>query len=136
MVFEFHNDDEQLAGTERDVRNSDPTTAILRENNLLPNIDDQLVPVRCVVCGVLNQHDTDYCTDCGAVTSLTAAYAHQQAHLLREHLNATLVNLLLQQGLLDDAVQAAHDAQLGDTLRRIATNDFTKAQLTRDSLGR
>jgi hypothetical protein len=115
MEFDFHNDDERVASDERDARNNDRAASVCA-----------LVPVQCVACGVLNPHDTDHCTNCGAATTLAAAYAHQQAHRVREHLNATLVNVLLQQGLLNDAVQAAHDADLGDTLRRIATNDFTE----------
>ena len=124
MVAEIHNDEEQRTSAEGDARNNDRTASA-----------DALIPVQCGACGVFNPHDTDYCTDCGIATNLTAAYAQQQAHRAREDLNATLVNLLLQQGLLDDAIHAAHDAHLGDTLRRIATNAFTKPPPT-DSVER
>jgi hypothetical protein len=125
MALEFPDEDPNIARADGRVRNNDPTT--IPENSPLPTMDDHLVPVECVVCGGLNPHDTDYCTECGAVTSLAVAYQHQQAHRVHEDLNATLVTVLLQRGLLDDAVQAAHDAHLGGTLRRIATNDFTRA---------
>jgi len=134
MAVEFPDEDPNVARADGRARNSDPTT--IPENRPLPTIADQLVPVECVVCGGLNPHDTDYCTECGAVTSLALAYQHQQAHRVHEDLNATLVTVLLQRGLLDDAVQAAHDADLGDTLRRIATSDFTKPPPARALVGR
>jgi len=134
MALEFPDEDPNVARADGRLSNANPAT--FTENSPLPTMNDRLVPVECVVCGGLNPHDTDYCTECGAVTSLVVAYEHQQAHRVHEHLNATLVDMLLQRGLLDDAVQAAHDADLGDTLRRIATSDFTTVPLAPSSLGR
>jgi integrase len=101
---------------------SDANAAILRENNLVPTreVHDELRAKRCYRCGDLNASNSEYCTKCGAVLDLKRAYEHQQLHDMKEELFTSMFRLLVERGLIDEAAKEIHDANLGQTLKRLA----------------
>ncbi|MDQ6891106.1 MAG: site-specific integrase [Acidobacteriota bacterium] len=114
--------DSDMLATYSHLIDQDANNAILKENNLAPlqQKATDLLPVTCTVCGELNLPKTDYCVKCGAVLNLTKAYEHQQTHQLKDDILMSLVRLLVERGLVDDAAKQIHDAGLGETLRRLA----------------
>jgi integrase/recombinase XerD len=99
----------------------DANNAILRENNLTPQqqTTKDLAPIECPICKELNQTKAEYCVKCGAVLDLKKAYEHQAVHALKDDVVMNLMKLLVERGLVDEAVQQIHNADLGPTLRRL-----------------
>lgn len=101
---------------------SDANSAILRENNLIPQREDhqELRASKCYRCGEMNASLADYCNRCGAVLDLKRAYEHQQLHDMKEALFTSMFRLMVERGLVDEAARAVHDAGLGGVLKRLA----------------
>lgn len=104
---------------------SDANAAILRENNLAPTkpLHDELRATKCYRCSELNASFAEYCTKCGAVLDLKKAYQHQQLHDMKDSVVMTMVKLMVEKGLKDEAARAIHDAGLGYVLRGIALHE-------------
>jgi integrase len=104
---------------------SDANAAILRENNLAPTkpLHDELRATKCYRCSELNASFAEYCTKCGAVLDLKKAYQHQQLHDMKDSVVMTMVKLMVEKGLKDEAARAIHDAGLGHVLRDIALHE-------------
>lgn len=99
----------------------DANNAILRENNLTPQQQRtrELAPIQCRICQELNQARAEYCAKCGAVLDLKKAYEHQAVHTLKDDVVLNLMKLLVERGLVDEAVEQIHEAGLGPTLKRL-----------------
>jgi hypothetical protein len=84
----------------------------------------------CHACNELNPPATEYCTKCTAILDLKRAYEHQHAQQLHDDLSMTIVKLLVDKGLLDEAAKAVHDAGLGSALKRLAEQSTTTGHAT------
>jgi integrase len=124
--------DSGMLGTYSHLIDQDANNAILLENNLTPQRQhqDTLKPILCVVCQELNAPGTDYCTKCNAVLNLKKAYEHQQVHNLHDDVTMTLFKILVDNGLIDEAAKAVHDAGLGTALQRLANHQRAKIAVT------
>jgi integrase/ribosomal protein L40E len=124
--------DSGMLGTYSHLVDQDANNAILRENNLEPPREhhDDLKPVVCHACNELNPPATEYCTKCTAILDLKRAYEHQHAQQLHDDLSMTIVKLLVDKGLLDEAAKAVHDAGLGSALKRLAEQSTTTGHAT------
>lgn len=121
--------DSDMLATYSHLIDQDANNAILKENNLAPPQQraSDLTPAQCRICNELNPPKSDYCVRCGAVLDLAKAYEHQAAHTLKDDVVLNLVKLLVQKGLIDDAVEQIHDAGLGDALKKlVAHHDETQ----------
>lgn len=99
----------------------DANNAILRENSLTPKerTTKDLSPIECQICNELNQAKAEYCMKCGAVLDLKKAYEHQAVHTLKDDVVMNLMKVLVERGLVDEAVAQIKDAGLGPTLKRL-----------------
>jgi len=122
--FGWSPNSEQLA-TYAHLLASDANSAILRENNLVPQQEqhDDLRAITCYRCRELNAPTNDYCTKCNAVINLQKAYEHQQLHDAKENLLRSLFKVLVDRGLVDEAARAVHEAGLGPTLKAVALHE-------------
>jgi integrase/predicted nucleic acid-binding Zn ribbon protein len=99
----------------------DANNAILRENNLAPTqgTTDILQPQHCPACQRPNPHNTAYCTQCNTVLNeqrVRDRLAQQEAS------NAVILQLckvLVDKGLLDEAADQLHAANLGAALQAL-----------------
>ena len=100
----------------------DANNAILRENNLTSAqlVKRDLQPVQCRICGELNEARAEYCARCNAVVDLKKAYEHQTLDGVKDDVVLSLVKILVDKGLIDDAAKQLHEAGLGAALRQIA----------------
>lgn len=130
MYCGWTNDSNMLA-TYSHLVDQDANNAILRENNLTPvqQKNQELQPVLCRICNVVNPPRSEYCTRCSAVLDLRRAYEHQALHDMKEELFVNMFRLLVQKGMIDDAAKEIHDAGLGLTLKRLAQHLSGEAPL-------
>jgi integrase/ribosomal protein L40E len=122
VYFGWAPDSDMPGSTYAHLIDADVNNAILRENNLAVHqqVQRELQPVKCTICGDLNPPRAEYCQRCRAVLNLTRAYEHQQLHDLKEDLFTSMFKLLVEKGLVDEAARQIHDAGLGMTLKRLA----------------
>jgi len=110
----------------------DANNAILRENNLttVQKRQDELKPITCTICGELNPPQTHYCTKCSAVLNMQKAYEHQRIGEEKDALFVNLFKILVEKGLMDEAVEEIHKADLGLKLKRLAQHITEERHIT------
>ena len=120
--FGWTPDSDMPGSTYAHLLDTDVNNAILRENNLAPHqeLHRELQPRKCTICGTLNPARSEYCQRCTAVLDLKRAYEHQQLHDMKETLFASMFQVMVERGLVDEAARAVHDAGLGHVLKRLA----------------
>lgn len=101
----------------------DAHNALLRENNLAPltPAPNKLQTVQCQRCNARNIPTAKDCTTCTLPLDARAAYADTQHERDTQTIVLQLAKVLVEQGLLEQAVSAIHEADLGRVLERLAT---------------
>jgi len=124
--------DSKMLATYSHLIDQDVTNAILKENNLSPmqKRHIELQPRECKICHELNPPSTEYCVTCGAVLDMTKAYEHQRVHEETDALFVNLFKVMVDKGLVDEAVQAIHDAGMGTRLKRLAQHLSKEKSIT------
>ena len=114
--------DSHMLSTYSHLISQDANDALLVANGLSPaqRQQDALKPIACQICNELNPPGADYCTKCNAVLNMKKAYEHQRVHELKDELFVNLFKILVEKGLVDEAAQEVHNANLGPTLKRLA----------------
>ena len=69
--------------------------------------------------GETNPPKTHYCVKCSAVLDMAKAYEHQRVHEEADALFINLFKVMVDKGMIDEAVQAIHDAGMGMRLKRM-----------------
>ena len=94
-------------------------------NNLAPSTppSNQLQAFACHRCKALNVPSAVHCTNCTAPLDLAATYAVAQEERDTNTMVMHLAKVLVEQGLLDQAVSTIHEANLGPILQRLAQQE-------------
>lgn len=104
------------------LTSDDANHALLRENNLAPPTATQGTPAprTCSRCTHLNPTSAPYCLNCNNVFDEQAVLQDRAATEMTNTLVLQLFEVLVKQGLLDQAADQVHQAGLGPALQALA----------------